>query len=110
MTAPDLKRRLDEGESLVLLDVREDDERACCAIPSPASATDLHIPMGQVQDRLAAIVEASAAGPLVVYCHLGQRSAMVARWLAAQGIATVHNLDGGIDAWTDRVDPGLPRY
>ena len=110
MTAADLKRRLDGGEPLVVLDVREEDERSLCAIPVPPGAVDLHIPMGQVPSRFEEIARAVSTGPLVVYCHLGMRSMVVARWLAAQGLAGVHNLERGIDAWAVDVDTGLTRY
>ncbi|MBX6311887.1 MAG: sulfurtransferase [Isosphaeraceae bacterium] len=110
LSALRLKQRFEAGEPLALLDVREDVERTLCAIPAPLGATDLHIPMGQVPARLDEIRRAVATAPLVVYCHLGQRSLWVARWLAAQGVAGIHNLSGGIDAWSEQVDPTMPRY
>lgn len=110
LTAIGLKRRLDSGERLAVLDVREDDERELCAIAVPGDAVDLHVPMGQVPARFDEIAAAASEGPLVVYCHLGMRSMVVARWLAARGVAGLHNLDGGIDAWSVDVDPSLPRY
>ena len=106
----DLKRRLDSGAPLAVLDVREDDERAICSIPVPPSAIDLFIPMNQVPAQLDALRVAASAAPLVVYCHHGVRSLMVARWLDANGVANVHNLDGGIDAWSLGVNPALSRY
>jgi rhodanese-related sulfurtransferase len=110
LTALELKRWLDQGEQVVVLDVREPDERALCAIPTSVSATDLHLPMGQVTAEFSSIAETAAGRRLVVYCHLGQRSMVVARWLAARGVGPVFNLDGGIDAWSTDVDPSLPRY
>ncbi len=106
----DFKRRLDSGAPLAVLDVREDDERAICSVPVPPTATDLHVPMNQIPARLDDLRAAASAGPLVVYCHHGVRSLMVARWLAANGVPGVLNLDGGIDAWSLGVDPDLPRY
>jgi len=106
----EFKRRLDSGAPLAVLDVREDDERTLCAVPVPPTATDLHVPMNQVPARLDDLRAAASAGPLVVYCHHGVRSLMVARWLAANGVPDVLNLDGGIDAWSLGVDPALPRY
>lgn len=110
MAAGDLKRRLDRGEAVAVLDVREEDERAFCAIPLPPAVRDLHVPMGLVSSRLEEIRREAGAAPLVVYCHLGMRSLVVARWLASQGLDQVHNLDGGIDAWSTAVDPSVPRY
>jgi rhodanese-related sulfurtransferase len=106
MPVAELKRRIDRGDPLVLLDVREPDERAYCAI----AAGGLHVPLREVPGRLAAIRAAAASTPLVVYCHHGARSMMAAAWLAAQGIGPVYNLDAGIDAWSVKIDPAVPRY
>ena len=88
--------------SVVLLDVREPFERRLATIePS------LHIPMNDVPDRLNEIPKDRQ---VVVYCHSGSRSMMVASFLNAQGFPSVANLSGGIDAWSVRVDPRVPRY
>ncbi len=110
LSASDLKGRLDRGDTVVVLDVREDHERDFCAIPTPPNATDLHIPMGQIPARLDELRAEVGGAPLVVYCHLGMRSMTVANWLVKRGLPVVHNLDGGIDAWSEAVDPSLPRY
>ncbi len=89
-------------DAVVLLDVREPFERELAAIePS------LHIPMGEVPDRLA---EIPRDRELVVYCHGGTRSRMVAGYLEGQGFRSVGNLSGGIDAWSVQVDVKVPRY
>ncbi|WZO98016.1 rhodanese-like domain-containing protein [Isosphaeraceae bacterium EP7] len=106
----DLKKRLDEGQPLVLLDVREDDERNYCAIAAPVHATDLHVPMGSIQESYEQIREVAETAPVFVYCHHGMRSMTVARWLAGRGLTGVHNLEGGIDAWSQGIDPGVRRY
>ena len=85
-----------------LLDVREPWEHELCHI-----AGDLHIPMGQIPERLADIPQHR---PLIVVCHHGMRSYQVAEFLLARGFADVANLDGGIDAWARAVDPALARY
>ena len=110
LSAGDLKGRLDRGEAVVLLDVREDHERDHCAISTPPNAIDLHIPMGQVPARLQELRAEVGSSPLVVYCHLGMRSMTVASWLVKRGLHDVHNLEGGIDAWSVAVDPDVPRY
>jgi rhodanese-related sulfurtransferase len=110
LSPADLKRFFDEGASLTLLDVREDDERNFCAIDAPENATDLHIPMGSIQETYDQIREAAETGPVVVYCHHGMRSMTVARWLAGRGITGLYNLEGGIDAWSQGVDPTVRRY
>jgi rhodanese-related sulfurtransferase len=96
-------RRLKEApESLVLLDVRELFERGFAAIePS------LHIPMNEVPSRLQEIPKDRE---VVVYCHTGSRSMMVASFLHGEGFPSVANLSGGIDAWSVEVDPKVPRY
>ena len=93
--------RSDPAE-VVLLDVRESYERALAAI-----APSLHIPMQEVPDRLA---DLPRTRPLVVYCHTGSRSLMVALYLEGKGFRAVSNLTGGIDAWSRKVDPSVPRY
>ena len=109
MTPTELKARLERGEPLAVLDVREDMERALAAISTPA-AVDLFVPMGAVPVRLDEIHRAATGRTLVVYCHHGIRSLAVARWLAARGMTEVVNLEGGIDAWSTEVDPAVPRY
>jgi rhodanese-related sulfurtransferase len=99
----EVARRLKaDPQRVVLLDVREPYERELARIePS------LHIPMNEVPER---IEEIPKDREVVVYCHGGSRSLMVAGYLANRGYRTVANLDGGIDAWSVRVDPDVPRY
>jgi sulfur-carrier protein adenylyltransferase/sulfurtransferase len=98
----ELKRRLDAGESLTVLDVREPWEIAIARIPGT-----LNIPMGEVPARLG---ELNSGAELVVMCKVGGRSLRVAQFLAARGFGRVANLAGGIDAWARDIDPGLPGY
>ena len=102
-TATEVAERLKrEPHRLVLLDVREPYERDLAAIePS------LHIPLREVPDRLSEIPRDRT---IVVYCHGGARSAMIAGFLEGEGYADVANLSGGIDAWSRKVDPKVPRY
>ncbi len=96
-----LERRSD-GESWLLLDVREAWEVATASVNGA-----VHIPMGEVPARLA---ELDGALAVAVLCHSGMRSARVAAYLAATGTERVANIVGGIDAWSERVDPAIPRY
>lgn len=96
------RRMKERPESMVLLDVREPYERRlACIDPS------LHIPMQEVPERIA---EIPANREVIVYCHVGSRSMMVAGFLAAHGWESVANLAGGIDAWSRQVDQRVPRY
>jgi rhodanese-related sulfurtransferase len=106
----DLLERLERGEPMTLLDVREPSERAFCSIPVPSPAGDLHIPMREIPAHLDDIQGALARGPLVVYCHHGIRSRNVAEWLADRGLNGILNLRGGIDAYALEIDPRVRRY
>jgi rhodanese-related sulfurtransferase len=89
-------------DTVVLLDVREPDEREVAQIdPS------LHIPMNDIAARLA---EVPKDRRVIVYCHHGSRSMMVAGYLEGEGYQDTVNLDGGIDAWSRLVNPSIPRY
>jgi rhodanese-related sulfurtransferase len=88
-------------ESPLLVDVREDWERAICAIDGAAA-----LPMHELVARAD---ELPRDRDLVIVCHTGQRSAVVTAWLAQRGFRA-HNLDGGVDAWAAIVDPTLRRY
>jgi rhodanese-related sulfurtransferase len=96
----DLLREQPDG--VFLLDVREADEReAAVILPS------VHIPMNSIPDRLE---EIPRDREVIVYCHTGGRSAMVAAYLEGQGFSQMANLEGGIDAWSIVVDPSIARY
>lgn len=99
----ELARKLKTApEKVVLLDVREPYERELAVIePS------LHIPMGEIPTRTD---EIPRDRELIVYCHGGGRSLMVASFLEDQGFKPVENLAGGIDAWSVKVDRSVPRY
>jgi rhodanese-related sulfurtransferase len=105
-----LAARLASGEAFVLLDVREPVERSFCKIAVDRPVVDLHVPVGRVTEDVEAIRSASPGVPVVVYCHHGVRSRMVADWLLLQGLNDLSNLSGGIDAWSLVVDPQVARY
>ncbi|MGI0071628.1 MAG: rhodanese-like domain-containing protein [Thermoplasmata archaeon] len=89
-------------DPVFLLDVREPDERELAHI-EPSH----HIPMREVPQRL---IEIPRDREVVVYCHAGGRSATIVAYLESRGYSQVANLHGGIDAWSIRVDPNVPRY
>ena len=97
-----LKGMRDKGESYILLDVREPHEVAICKVEG---STD--IPMQQVPQRLS---ELPTDGTIVVMCHHGGRSRMITNFLRQNGYAGAINLQGGIDAWAQAVEPGMARY
>ena len=97
-----LKARLDRGESVLILDVREPFEIALAPFPGAT-----HIPIGDIPSRL---TELDPDQETVVVCHHGVRSAQVAMYLAQMGFERILNLSGGIDAWSEDADPSTPRY
>ena len=96
----ELKRRIDRGDDILILDVREPEEIA--RFPGP-----LNLPMGDVPSRVA---ELDPDRETIVVCHHGIRSAQAAEYLASNGFERVSNLIGGIDGWSATVDPAIPRY
>jgi sulfur-carrier protein adenylyltransferase/sulfurtransferase len=103
LSAREVSEKLkDAAGAVVLLDVREPFERELATI-SPS----LHIPMGEVAGRLSEIPKDRE---VIVYCHGGSRSMMVAGYLASHGWKSVANMTGGIDAWSVEVDASVPRY
>lgn len=101
--APVLAEAMAGQDAPLLVDVRTDPERAVAVIePS------LHVGLDQFIER--APVEIPKERDVVVYCHVGARSAQAAVWMKANGWQRVRSLAGGIDAWSEQVDPGIPRY
>jgi adenylyltransferase/sulfurtransferase len=102
ITAEDLKAKLDRGEDLVILDVREPHEVQICRI-----ADSTVIPLGDVPKRFQ---ELDRSRELIVHCKVGGRSAKAVQFLREQGFTNAVNLRGGILAWIDKVDPSQPKY
>lgn len=98
------RRRLESGENLLLLDVREPIERQMASIePS------LFVPMRELPSRVGELTEFKDR-EIIVYCHHGVRSVVAASWLRRNGFERVKNLEGGIDRWTTDADQSIPRY
>jgi adenylyltransferase/sulfurtransferase len=97
----ELKRRLDAGEDLFVLDVREPHEYQICNIKGHL------IPLGDLPKR---VHELDSSREIVAHCRSGVRSAKAVTFLQQAGFKKVHNLAGGILAWADRVDPKMPKY
>jgi len=102
MSPHELKRRMDAGEPFQLIDVREPFEYEIAQIDGAKL-----IPLGEIAERLD---ELKREQPIIVHCHSGMRSAQAVRLLQQRGFAKVYNLEGGIDAWSDQVDPNVPKY
>jgi rhodanese-related sulfurtransferase len=103
ITPLELRQRLEARESIRVIDVREPWEYDVCRL----EGAEL-IPMGDVPAALPRLDGEEA--PLVVYCHHGVRSLRVADWLRRQGLEQVWSLAGGIDRWSEEIDPKVPRY
>jgi rhodanese-related sulfurtransferase len=102
ITPAELKQRLDQGDKLLIVDVRESWEHQICALPGARL-----IPMNTIPANLA---ELQGVGEVILYCHHGMRSMNVAGWLREQGIESARSLAGGIDRWSTDIDPATPRY
>lgn len=98
----ELKARLDNGDNLVLLDVREDWEYSLAKIDG-----SILVPLGTLPQSLARLNRDSE---IIAICHHGMRSADATNFLLQQGFSNVRNLMGGIDAWSIQVDGAIPRY
>lgn len=101
-TVRHVKARLDAGEPLMLLDIREPYELMISHLEGA-----VHIPMGQVPVRLD---ELPRERPVIVFCHTGVRSARLVDQLRAAGYDNVSNMLGGINAWSREIDPSVPVY
>ncbi len=103
MTVQDLKALRDAGENPFVLDVREPGEYEAANIEGAL------IPLGELPDRLGEIEDHRDDDVLVVHCRSGARSARAVEFLQSQGFTNAVNLAGGIHAWSDAIDPSLPK-
>ena len=97
----ELKRRLDNGEDILVLDVREPHEYEICHLRGHL------IPLGDLPRR---VHELDSSREIVAYCKIGVRSAKAVEFLRSMGFRRVRNLTGGIDAWAQQIDSTMPRY
>jgi sulfur-carrier protein adenylyltransferase/sulfurtransferase len=103
ITATELKQRLDNGDDIQLVDVREAVEVAIATIPH-----SIHIPLGEILNRAS---EIDPSRETVVHCKMGGRSARAIQALKQSGFTgDLINLQGGIIAWSNEVDPSVPKY
>lgn len=102
ITPAELKQRLDAGEKLLLVDVREPWEYEVCRIDGARL-----LPMRTIPANLQSL---DVDEPIICYCHHGMRSLDVAVWLQKQGVESARSLAGGIERWSVEIDPKVPRY
>lgn len=102
LSVQDIKTRLDAGESLVLLDIREPYELIFCHLEGA-----ILIPMSEMRQRRQ---EIPRDRPVIVFCHHGIRSVNLIDQLQTLGYTNLINMHGGIDTWSREIDPSIPRY
>jgi molybdopterin/thiamine biosynthesis adenylyltransferase/rhodanese-related sulfurtransferase/molybdopterin converting factor small subunit len=98
----EVKSKIDRGDRFVLIDVREPHEYQICNIPQAKL-----IPLGDLPKR---VNELNSADEIVAHCKSGMRSAKAVDFLKQAGFKKVRNMKGGILAWSDKVDPSVPKY
>ena len=98
----EVQARREAGEQFILLDVRNEQELTIASLDGT-----INIPMSQVPERLD---ELDPQKEIIVMCHRGQRSAQIVTFLEASGYGNVRAMAGGINAWSQEVDPDVPMY
>jgi adenylyltransferase/sulfurtransferase len=101
ITVGELKGRIGNGDKISVLDVREPHEYEVANIGARL------IPLAELPERL---VELDQDGTLAVHCKTGGRSARAVQFLQEAGFQNVYNVKGGIDAWSEEIDPSVPKY
>ncbi|MGB6482444.1 MAG: molybdopterin-synthase adenylyltransferase MoeB [Candidatus Acidiferrales bacterium] len=101
ITPKELKARLDRGDDIYILDVREPHEYQICNLQGHL------IPLGDLPKRMS---ELDSSREIVAHCRSGKRSADAVQFLSKAGFRKIWNLKGGILAWSDEVDPSVPKY
>ncbi len=102
ITVQELKQKIDRGETVVLIDVREPWEYNIAKIEGAQL-----IPLGTLA---AEYKKLDPNAEIVMHCHMGMRSMDATQFLLQQGFKNVKNLTGGINAWSQQIDPSVPRY
>lgn len=101
----ELQARMDRGDSVAIVDVREPGEYAMTRL----EGSEL-VPMGTVPANLQKLEAMADERPLAILCHHGVRSLQVTVWLRSRGVQNCFSVAGGIDRWSREVDSGVPRY
>jgi rhodanese-related sulfurtransferase len=102
ITVQELKQKLDQGEKLTLIDVREPWEYNIAKIEGAQL-----LPLGSLGTEYKKL---DPNAEIVIHCHMGMRSMDATQFLLQQGFKNVKNLTGGINAWSMQIDPSVPKY
>lgn len=102
ITVQELQRKMTENEPFILLDVREDYETKINGLPNSTM-----VPLSDLPSRMA---EFDSKDEFVLLCRNGQRSATAVDLMRDAGFARIHNVAGGLWAWSDHIDPSMPKY
>ena len=105
ITPQEVHRRLNAGETLALIDVREPIEFQLAKI----DGSEL-VPLRSVPGELSRLDALAEEMPLIVLCHHGVRSLNAVHWLREKGVDACQSMSGGIDRWSLEIDPLVPRY
>ncbi|MEC9072508.1 MAG: rhodanese-like domain-containing protein, partial [Myxococcota bacterium] len=101
LSVTELKALMDEGTALELFDVRTDEERETAIIEGSRQLT---------RESMSYLEGLDKGAMIVLHCHHGGRSQQAAEQLRAKGFSNLHNVVGGIDAWSQEIDASVPRY
>ncbi len=104
ITVHELNEMRESNAPHMLVDCRRPDEFEFCRIDGA-----LHIPMNETPARIGEF-QSNADQPIIVYCHHGIRSLNVVQWLQQQALTTARSMAGGIDMWTEQIDPSVNKY
>ena len=102
ITVEEVKAKREQGERFRLIDVREPSEHQLCRI----EGAELR-PLGRIMEWAQ---ELGRDEEIILHCHHGMRSEQASAFLARQGFSNVKNMLGGIDEWSTKIDPAVPRY
>lgn len=104
VSVQDVKRMMDAGEEFLLLDVRQPKEHATARIAGAQL-----VPLSELPQRVEEL-RTHAGRTIITHCHKGMRSLQAAGWLRGQGFEDVRSMAGGIEAWSQQIDPTVPKY
>lgn len=105
VTVDEAKPLIEDSQATFLLDVRQPSEFATAKINGAFLC-----PLPEIPERIEEIRQAANGRNIVAYCHHGHRSMQAVAFLREAGLGAARSMHGGIEAWSNRIDPGVPRY